>query len=95
MEEYNVKNEEGNKPEKIDITYLLTDFYHGIRKFWWLVIGLAVIFAVKSYFTVSSSYVANYVASATVSVEFDLAAIPSISKPLLKVLELSDAYFSL
>lgn len=68
MEEYSVRNEEGNKPEKIDITYLLTDFYHGVRKFWWLVIGLALIFAVKSYFSVSTGYVPNYVASATVSV---------------------------
>lgn len=68
MEEYNVKSSEQAVPEKIDITYLLTDFYHGIRKFWLLVLVLMVVFAAKSYFSVSSNYEPNYVASATVSV---------------------------
>lgn len=68
MDEYKDRNGEENKPEKIDLTYFLMDFYQGVKRFWWLVIGLAVIFAVKSYFTVSSGYQPEYVASATVSV---------------------------
>lgn len=70
MDEY--REESGRKsqdgPEKIDITGLLQDLYHGIRKLWWLVIILTVFFAVKNYFSVTTSYVSQYVASATVSV---------------------------
>lgn len=54
--------------EKIDITDFLWDLYKAVRKFWWLVIALILFFAAKSYFSVSSSYVPQYVASATVSV---------------------------
>lgn len=70
MDEY--REESGRKsqngPEKIDITGLLQDFYHGIRKLWWLVIVLTAFFAIKNYFSVTTSYVSQYVASATVSV---------------------------
>lgn len=70
MDEY--REESGRKsqdgPEKIDITGLLQDLYHGIRKLWWLVIILTVFFAIKNYFSVTTSYVSQYVASATVSV---------------------------
>jgi len=55
-------------PEKIDLIAIMRDVYQGIRKFWWLVIGLAVIFAIQSYFSVSSTYQPSYVASATMSV---------------------------
>lgn len=65
MEEY--KNQE--ELEKIDITSLLIDIGHGIRKFGWLVVLLALIFALRSYFSVSSSYRPQYIASATMAVE--------------------------
>ncbi len=62
------ERESQSELEKIDITNLLVDFYHGVVKLWWLVIGLTVIFAAKNYFTVTTTYVSNYVASATTSV---------------------------
>ena len=62
------ERESRSEEEKIDITDLLTDFYHGVRKLWWLIIGLTLIFAVKGYFSTTTSYVPNYVASATTSV---------------------------
>ena len=55
-------------PEKIDLSNIMRDTWQGIKKLWWLVIGLAVIFAVQSYFSVSSSYQPEYIASATMSV---------------------------
>lgn len=55
-------------PEKIDITGMVQNLYHAVKRFWWLVVILTLIFAVKEYFSVSSSYVPQYVASATVSV---------------------------
>lgn len=57
-----------NEPQKIDLMSLLSDVMKGVQKLWWLVIGLAVIFALKSYFTVSTSYTPQYIASATMAV---------------------------
>lgn len=54
--------------EKIDITEFLLDCWQGFKKFWWFVIVLAVIFAVKAFFTTTTSYQAKYCAEATVSV---------------------------
>lgn len=70
MEEYRRSSERRveDAPEKIDITGLLQNFYQAVRKLWWLVILLIVLFALKSYLSVSSGYVANYAASATVTV---------------------------
>lgn len=69
MSEYRERSENRiEEPEKIDITGLLQDIWQGIRKFWWLVIGLAAIFALRAYFSVSSSYQPTYVASATMAV---------------------------
>lgn len=56
-----------NDQDKIDITELLLDLWQGVKKLWWLVILLAVVFAVKSYFTTVTTYQAKYVANATVS----------------------------
>lgn len=56
------------EPQKIDITDLIQDAIKGFRRFWWLVIGLALIFGAKSYFTVTTGYVPKYVASATLAV---------------------------
>lgn len=69
MSEYReMRSRDLDEVDKIDLTDLLQDIYQGIRKFWWLVIGLAVIFALQSYFSVRSSYRPQYVASATMSV---------------------------
>lgn len=69
MSEYsNTGGRKSAEPEKIDLTNIMRDTWQGIKKFWWLVIGLAVIFAIQSYFSVSSSYQPKYVASATMSV---------------------------
>lgn len=70
MDEYRRMSERDSitESEKIDITDFLWDFYKAVKKLWWLMIVLIVLFAAKSYFSVSSSYVPEYVASATVSV---------------------------
>lgn len=57
-----------NAPQKIDLTSLILDIFKGIKKLWWLVICLALIFALKSYLTVSTSYTPQYIASATMAV---------------------------
>lgn len=54
--------------EKIDITGLVIDFFQGIKKLWWLIIVLTLFFSVKTYFGTSSSYIPQYVASATATV---------------------------
>lgn len=70
MSEYKEMSERhlDNDQDKIDITELLLDCWQGVKKLWWLVILLAMIFAVKEYFTVTTTYQERYVASATVSV---------------------------
>lgn len=69
MSEYReMRGENMEKSDKIDIMNLIQDLCQGIRKFWWLVIGLAVIFALQSYFSVKSTYYPQYTASATMSV---------------------------
>ncbi len=57
-----------DEQEKIDITELLVDCWQGVKKLWWLVVLLAVLFAGKAYFTTTTTYQASYTASATVSV---------------------------
>ena len=61
-------SERVDAPEKIDLTNIMLDVYHGVKRLWWLFIGLIIICAVQSYFSVSTSYQSKYVASATVSV---------------------------
>lgn len=68
MSDYRTESEQNREPEKIDLTNIVLDFYHGIKRLWWLIIGLMVFFAVQSYFSVGTSYQSQYVASATVSV---------------------------
>ena len=60
----------GDELDKIDITSFLSDIVHGIKKFWWLVIGLAVVFGAASYLKVTTTYSPSYVASATLAVNF-------------------------
>lgn len=62
------ESERVDAPEKIDLTNIMLDVYHGVKRLWWLLIGLIIICAVQSYFSVSTSYQSKYVASATVSV---------------------------
>lgn len=70
MEEYKevFENESRRELEKIDITSLFVDFCQGLRKLWWLILVLTVVFAIRGYFATSTSYVSQYVAEATVSV---------------------------
>ena len=72
MEEYKevFENESRRELEKIDITSLFVDFCQGLRKLWWLILVLTVVFAIRGYFATSTSYVSQYVAEATVSVTF-------------------------
>ena len=35
-------------PEKIDLTNIMLDVYHGVKRLWWLLIGLIIICAVQS-----------------------------------------------
>ena len=53
--------------EKIDLTNIALDVMNCIKKLWWLVLILTVIFAAKEYLTVSINYVPVYKASATMS----------------------------
>lgn len=55
--------------EKIDLTDLMKDVFQGIRKFWWLVIVLALGFGAYAYFDVTTNYQPRYVASATMAVQ--------------------------
>lgn len=60
--------------EKIDIESFLMDMVRGVKRLWWLVIGLAAIFGAVSYFKVRTSYQSTYVASATMAVNFSGAS---------------------
>lgn len=60
--------------EKIDIESFLMDMVRGVKRLWWLVIGLAAIFGTASYFKVTTSYQPTYVASATMAVNFSGAS---------------------
>lgn len=68
MSEYRETGSRIDESDKIDLTELMVDVCQGVKKLWWLVIGLAAIFAVQSYFSVSTSYQPEYVASATMAV---------------------------
>ena len=69
MREYK-ENEMINEPDKIDINDFLMDMARGVKKLWWLVIGLAVVFGLSSYLRVTTIYQPTYVASATMAVNF-------------------------
>ena len=45
-------SERVDAPEKIDLTNVMLDVYHGVKRLWWLFIGLIIICAVQSYFSV-------------------------------------------
>lgn len=66
MAEYSKSRED--QLEKIDLTGLVQDGMQGVKKLWWLVVLLAVLFAAKNWLTVSRGYQPQYVASATAAV---------------------------
>ena len=70
MDEYGKSSEKKSEemPEKIDITGIVQNVFQAIKKLWWILIILIVLFAVKEYFSVSFLYTPKYTASATVSV---------------------------
>ena len=41
-------SERVDAPEKIDLTNIMLDVYHGVKRLWWLFIGLIIICAVQS-----------------------------------------------
>ena len=45
-------SERVDAPEKIDLTNVMLDVYHGVKRLWWLFIGLIIICAVQAYFSV-------------------------------------------
>ncbi len=55
--------------EQLDIVSFLFDALHRLRSFWWIILLLTVLFAGAFYYRSSVSYVPNYVAESTVSVE--------------------------
>lgn len=70
MDEYRhgSSNTAESNVEAVDLFNILHDVIYGIKKLWWVILALTVIFAAKSYFTVSLRYNPTYTASATVSV---------------------------
>lgn len=55
--------------EKIDLTELWQNVGRAVKRLWWLAAGLALVFAVRAYFTVESGYVPEYTASVTLAVQ--------------------------
>lgn len=55
--------------EKMDISDLLLDVFQGVKKLWWLVVVLALVFGLYAYFDVTTNYQPRYVASATMAVQ--------------------------
>ena len=49
-------SERVDAPEKIDLTNIMLDVYHGVKRLWWLFIGLIIICAVQSYFSATTSF---------------------------------------
>ena len=61
-------NEQQGEIEKIDLIEFLRGFQYGIKKMWWLVLVLALIFGLNSYIKARKNYTPVYMASATVAV---------------------------
>ena len=55
--------------ERAALSALIRDMLHRLKRFWWVIALLTVLFAALFYYHTSSSYSPNYVADATVSVE--------------------------
>lgn len=55
--------------QKLDVTSLLRDFLHSLRRLWVLVLLLTLGLTALSYYRTTTSYTPTYVAEATVSVE--------------------------
>ena len=61
-------NEQQGEIEKIDLMEFLRSFRYGIKKMWWLVLVLALIFGLSNYIKARKNYNPTYTASATVAV---------------------------
>lgn len=55
--------------DMIDLKAFLVDFFHSLKRLWWIAALIIIAAALISYFRVSRSYSPSYVAEATVSVE--------------------------
>lgn len=63
MREKSGKEQQG-EIEKIDLIEFLRSFQYGIKKMWWLVLVLALIFGLNSYIKARKNYTPVYTASA-------------------------------
>ncbi|MBQ5951123.1 MAG: polysaccharide biosynthesis tyrosine autokinase [Lachnospiraceae bacterium] len=59
----------GIEPEKIDIVSFLSDMLHRLKRFWWVILLLTLLFGELFYFRSTVSYSPTYAADATVTVE--------------------------
>lgn len=55
--------------DMIDLKAFLVDFFHSLKRLWWIAALIIIAAALLSYFRVSRNYSPSYVAEATVSVE--------------------------
>ena len=55
--------------ERAELSSLIWDMLHRLKRFWWVIVLLTAIGAALFYYHSSSSYSPRYVAEATVSVE--------------------------
>ena len=55
--------------EQAELTSLIRDMLHRLKRFWWVIVLLTALGAALFYYHTSSSYSPRYVAEATVSVE--------------------------
>ena len=54
--------------EKLDLSAIVEQFLAAVKRFWWLVLLLTVVFACAFYFHVSRTYVPKYEAEATLAI---------------------------
>ncbi|MBP5230423.1 MAG: hypothetical protein ILO68_01725, partial [Clostridia bacterium] len=59
----------GNVPEKIDIISFLSDVLNRLKRFWWVILLLTLLFGAAFYFRSSVNYSPSYTADATATVE--------------------------
>lgn len=62
------KTGETEMSQKIDLTVLAEQLLAAVKRYWWLVLSLTIIFAVGSYLRVSRTYVPKYEAEATLAI---------------------------
>lgn len=77
--------------DEIDLMELLYDAWQGVKKFWWLVTGLALIFALLAGVLVRFTYTPQYTASATMSVK-ELGSTSYVSTQSAQRMEMTFPY---